>query len=123
MAVVDDGDSFSQLDAEGWTFGRLAKAPDGLPLVEVGSDADRAALVEAAQVVAALDPDVSARVEAVEVRTVDQVLLRLRDGREVRWGSADRAEQKAAVLLDLLAAAPDARTYDVSVPGLPTTRP
>jgi hypothetical protein len=27
------------------------------------------------------------------------------------------------VLLDLLAAVPDARTYDVSVPGHPTTRP
>lgn len=121
VAVVDDGDGYSQLDAEGWTFGRLAKVPDGLPLVEIGSDADRAALVEAAEVVAALDPAVSARVEAVEVGTVDQVVLRLHDGREVQWGSAEQAEEKAAVLLDLLEAVPDARTYDVSVPGLPTT--
>jgi cell division protein FtsQ len=50
-------------------------------------------------------------------------VLRLRDDREVRWGSAEQADEKAAVLLDLLAAVPDARTYDVSVPGHPTTRP
>jgi cell division protein FtsQ len=123
IAVIENGDSFMQLDAEGWTFGApLAKAPAGLPRVKFGPGADDAAQKEAAAVVAALDEAVTARVDHVLVDTVDQILLVLRDGREVRWGSAEQSDQKARVLLQLLEARPDVQTYDVSVPGLPTTK-
>ena len=53
--------------------------------------------------------------------SVDQITLRLRDGREVLWGSADQSAEKAEVLAGLLAARPKASGYDVSVPGMPTT--
>jgi cell division protein FtsQ len=124
VAVIDNGGSFTQLDAEGWTFGApLSKAPPGLPRVEFGPGADDAAQREAAAAVAALDDDVTERVDHVRVDTVDQILLVLRSGSEVRWGSAEQSDEKAQVLLDLLEARPKAEAYDVSVPGLPTTRP
>jgi cell division protein FtsQ len=53
------------------------------------------------------------------VQTVDQISLVLRDGRTVVWGSADESGLKAKVLAVLLRQR--AQTYDVSVPGQPTT--
>lgn len=120
VAVLDRGDRLTNLDASGVAFGRLAKAPAGLPRVKVGPGADGDALAEGAAVVVALDPAVSELVDFVEVRTVDEIDLHLRDGRLVRWGSAEQAEDKAAVLLELLNR--KAEIYDVSVPGAPTTR-
>ncbi|WP_408899149.1 cell division protein FtsQ/DivIB [Nocardioides sp. R1-1] len=120
VAVLDRGDRLTNLDASGVAFGRLAKAPAGLPRVKVGPGADEDALAEGAAVVVALDPAVAELVDFVEVRTVDEIDLHLRDGRLVRWGSAEQAEDKARVILELLNV--DAKVYDVSVPGAPTTR-
>ncbi|KRB75956.1 hypothetical protein ASE01_12975 [Nocardioides sp. Root190] len=120
IAVLDRGTKVVALDADGNAFPAPQRARDGLPRVKVGAGADRDALREGAAVVAALDGEVAELVDHVEVRTVDEILLHLRDGRLVRWGSADQSEDKAAVLLDLLGQ--KATTYDVSVPGAPTTR-
>lgn len=120
IAVVDRGDTLTNLDAEGHTFGQVTRAPSHLPRVEVGANADPDALVEGAEVVAALDDEVRMLVDHVEVESVDRIVLMLRDGREVRWGSAEQSDEKAEVLLLLLEE--DAQIYDVSVPGLPTTQ-
>lgn len=127
IAVVARGERFTQLDEEGVTFGNLPQAPPDLPRVVTGPAASNAALAEAASVVASLSRDVSTLVDHVEVLSVDRILLHLRDGRLVRWGSADQSDDKADVLLALLKAekagnAPKARVFDVSVPGRPTTR-
>ncbi|GAA1523437.1 cell division protein FtsQ/DivIB [Nocardioides humi] len=120
VAILDRGDRLTNLDASGVAFGTLDKAPAGLPRVKVGPGATGDALAEGAAVVVALDPGVTELVEYVEVRTVDEIDLHLRDGRLVRWGSAEQSEDKAAVLLELLNV--EAEIYDVSVPGAPTTR-
>lgn len=122
IAVVDRGDTLTQLDEDGVTFGRLTRLPPDLPLVEVGPEADEDALQEGAAVVAALDEEVKPLVHYVEVETVDRINLLLDDGRTVRWGSAEQSEEKAEVLLHLLDERPDAVVYDVTVPGLPTTK-
>ena len=49
-----------------------------------------------------------------------QVTLGLTEDRQVRWGSADAAADKAAVLGPLLSE--PGRVYDVTSPGLPTIR-
>lgn len=126
IAVIARGEDFTQLDEEGVTFGRVPDVPSGLPRIRTGPGADRAAITEAAAVVSALDDEVSAMVDDVEVASVDRIRLRLRDGREVRWGSADASEEKARVLLAFLNAeesgdAQPSQVYDVSVPGRPTT--
>ena len=73
----------------------------------------------AASVVSSLDPDVAKLVNHVDVQTVDQISLALKGGRTVIWGSAADSATKAQVLKALLKQ--PAKTYDVSVPGQPTT--
>lgn len=119
IAVVDTGSGLRYVDATGAFFGSVT-AEGELPLIVRGAGADNVALAEAAAVVDALDTVVAAMVAQVDVGSVDRIELRLRDGRTVRWGSAEQSAQKAEVLLALLDQ--DAQVYDVSVPGLPTTR-
>ena len=125
LAVVTEGSAYTFLAESGdtFTFSSMPKNPPAsLPRVVVGSDADRLALEEAAAVVAALDDAVTKLVDHVEVETADKILLLLKDGSQVTWGSADQSDEKAEVLLRLLDAKPDAQAYDVSVPSLPTTK-
>ena len=96
-------------------------APKGMPRVRPGSSAGTDALKEAATVVSALPEDLATRVDHVEVETVDQITLVMRDQRRVLWGSAEQSELKAEVV-DKLLAAQRAPFYDVSVPGNPTFR-
>ncbi len=119
VAVVEIGGRFHGLDEQGHQFGDYARVPAGLPRVQTGSDTRTDALAEAARVIAALPGELAATVDHVEVETVDQISLVLRDGRTVVWGSAEKSDEKALVLAALLQH--PARTYDVSVPEQPTT--
>jgi cell division protein FtsQ len=94
---------------------------DELPDAEPGDgDASRDdALREVARVVEALPRAIARRVEHVELASLDSIALVLSDGSQVRWGSADESDLKADVLTTLMSV--PAMTYDVSVPGLPTT--
>lgn len=121
VAVVTLGGRLRGLDADGVVFRDYQRAPDDLPQIETDSDTGAEALREGALVVAALPGDLASAVDHVDVATVDEITLELRDGREVIWGSAEQTEQKAAVLAELLGAV-EAERYDVSVPGQPTTR-
>lgn len=122
VAVVELAGSLRGMDADGVLFRRYDRAPAGLPRVVVPAGTRTEAVVEAARVVGALPEGLAGRVERVEVETVDAISLRLRGGRRVVWGSADDSAAKVRVVDALLTAVPDARTYDVSVPGQPTTR-
>ncbi len=119
VAVVDRGGQLRAVDAEGAVFGSYRRAPADLPRIVPAGASDTDALREAATVVAALPDDVAVLVDHLELRSIDQIDLELRDGRLVRWGSADSSEQKGEVLLALLDQR--AKVYDVSVPGAPTT--
>ena len=122
VAVVELDGQIRGLDAEGIVFREYDALPPGLPQVQPQTSTGTDALKEAAGVVSALPDDLVARVDHVEVQTIDQITLVLRDGREVRWGSADESELKARVLAELLDVQ-QAKVYDVSVPGSPTTLP
>ena len=122
VAVVELDGQIRGLDAEGIVFREYDAVPPGLPRVQPQTSTGTDALKEAAGVVSALPDDLVARVDHVEVQTIDQITLVLRDGREVRWGSADESELKARVLAELLDVQ-QAKVYDVSVPGSPTTLP
>jgi cell division protein FtsQ len=121
VAVVRMGDLLRSLDADGVVFGDRKRLPGDLPMVETSSDTSGDALREAATVAGALEPAFLATVDHLEVETVDQITLVLRDDRIVRWGNAERSEEKAEVLAALLSR--EAAVYDVSVPGSPTTSP
>jgi cell division protein FtsQ len=121
VAVVELDGQLRGMDEDGVVFRDYAQAPPGLPRVQTGSDTSSDALHEAALVVGALPSDLAAKVDHVEVATVDEITLALRDGRTVRWGSSADSDLKAEVLARLLVAV-HAQTYDVSVPGTPTTK-
>jgi cell division protein FtsQ len=123
VAVVEIGGQLRGMDAEGVVFRDYAKAPPGLPLVETGAATGSEALREAALVVGALPGDLAAKIDHVEVTTVDEISLVLRDDRTVEWGSSEESDEKAEVLAALLAApsTKEAHKFDVSVPGQPTT--
>ena len=119
VAVVDFGGRLRGLDKDGVVFLDYRSAPAGLPKVTTPLGTSAEALREAAKVVTALPVELTRLVDHVEVRTVDQITLVLADGRTVVWGSAAESTQKAEVLEALLKR--EAKTYDVSVPGQPTT--
>ncbi len=121
VAVIEIGGRLRGLDAEGVVFDEYKKAPPGLPRISSTSQTTPDALREAATVVAALPKELAAMVDHIEVLTVDQITLVLRDQRIVLWGSSDDSATKAEVLLKLLRQ--PAQVYDVSVPGQPTTCP
>jgi cell division protein FtsQ len=121
IAVVEIGGRLRGLDADGVVFSDYAKAPPGLPRVETEIGTTSAALKEAAKVIAALPQELSLIVDHVQVTSVDQISLVLKDGRTVIWGSAEESDTKAEVVAHLLATV-QAQFYDVSVPSKPTTR-
>jgi cell division protein FtsQ len=121
VAVVEDDAGLHGLDAGGVVFRSYKARPQALPLIRMAADAPADARAEAARVVGVLPQDVAKRVAYVDVHTRDSISLELRDGRVVVWGSADQAGDKARVLDSLLRAVRDAKAYDVSVPGQPTT--
>ncbi|GGO87099.1 hypothetical protein GCM10011584_10900 [Nocardioides phosphati] len=121
VAVVEDDKGLHGLDDSGVVFRSYKARPRALPLIRMAEDVPADARAEAARVVGVLPQGVAKRVAFVDVHTRDAISLELRDGRVVVWGSADQADDKARVLASLLKAVRDARAYDVSVPGQPTT--
>ncbi len=90
VAVVDRGGTLRGLDAEGVMFRRYPSRPTSLPVIRTDGRARTDALAEAARVAGSLPSDIAARVEYVEVRTVDTIALRLRNGRTVPLGERGR---------------------------------
>jgi cell division protein FtsQ len=121
IAVVDIGGQLRGMDEDGVVFRSYKQPPPGLPRVETSIGTTSAALKEAAKVISALPQELSLQVDHVEVKSVDEISLVLKDGRVVVWGSADQSDTKADVVETLLATV-QAQEYDVSVPSKPTTR-
>ncbi len=131
VAVVDREGTWHGLDEEGVLFRSYPERPAGLPQVRVTATTSVEALEEAARVVEALPPVLLARVEVLDVGSIDNISFRLTGealpdggtarGATVTWGSADESEDKARVL-EVLMEEP-ASAYDVTAPGRPTLRP
>lgn len=125
IASVEVAGRLKAMDGDGKLFDVPGSLRD-LPRVTTSGATTGEALQEAARVVAALPEDLASRVDHVQVATVDQVSLVMRDGRTVSWGSADDSDLKSEVLSAMLAEAgagggPEADAdIDVSVPGRPS---
>lgn len=120
VAVVELDGRYRGLDASGVVFRDFDRPPPSLPLVRVAADTRGEAMAEGAAVVGVLPSEITRRIRYVELRTVDEISLVLRNGDTVVWGSAEDAADKAQVLPALLEQ--DGAVYDVSVPGQPTIR-
>lgn len=127
VATVHTGGGQALVDATGTVFpGTGAVDAAGLPalIVSTPGPTDRSTLA-AVEVLGALPEPVRGQVLTVAA-IVDPrgipgtITLGLTDEREVRWGSPERAADKAAVLVPLLTQ--PGRVYDVTSPDLPTIR-
>ena len=121
VLAVDREGTWKGVDEEGVVFRDYPRQPRGLPVVEMQADTPSAALAEAASVVHALPAEILGRTTSLDVRTIDSIVLHLKGGATVSWGSADQAADKARVLEVLLRQ--KGSRYDVTAPGRPTIRP
>lgn len=119
IAVWPGPDGVHLVDATGTAYLTVARAPRGLPelrLARVGPGDDRT--IAALTVLTELPGPLRAQVLSVAARSPADVVLRLTEGRVVRWGDVADGDRKAAVLGPLLTQ--PGEIYDVSSPDLPT---
>ena len=121
VAARAEGGGYAVLDREGRVLETVPQRPPGLPLLRPPASSGPG-LPAALGVLTALPPHVLTLVESLSATTPDSAELGLRDGSSVVWGDAQHAGRKARVLEVLLQREPQARVYDVSAPGTPTTR-
>ena len=113
-SAADNGDI--RIVASTSTWGDLAQQ-----VVDDAEDAGvDAAIAAAATVLAALHEGLRANVEMVEADSAEDITLRFASGREVHWGSADRAEEKAVATELVLTR--EGQRWNVSNPSVPSVR-
>lgn len=115
---LEDAGSFRWVDAAGVIFNTTAQRQP-VPLAQTDAE-DRALLRDVGTVLAALPEQLIKLVELVEAPGANHIVLRLGEGRQVVWGSAQRSGEKAEVLAQLLKQ--QGSVYDVSVPSSPAVR-
>jgi cell division protein FtsQ len=109
------GSDYALVDKTGRQFVRTTTLPADLPHFELAPGADpQSSTMASAQVAAALPKDILARLTSISAGASTAVSLVLRDGRVVRWGSAQRNEEKAQLLVALLKQ--PGNTFDISNP-------
>lgn len=121
VALAGTPQGLAPVDATGVVY--PGPVPAGLPRLTFGAGPDNPATRAALDVLAALPDPLRAQVLTVDAATgggTVQISLGLTEDRQVRWGTADRAPEKAAVLVPLLTR--EGRVYDVTSPDLPTVR-
>jgi len=113
---VQAGGSFQWVDATGTVF---HSSPDKQPVPVVTVDAtDQQLVAGVATVVTALPADLLPDVTSIDAATRDSITLKLNDGRQVIWGSADQSDLKAQVIGPLLKVS--GKVYNVSAPANPS---
>ncbi|MEU3775284.1 FtsQ-type POTRA domain-containing protein [Streptomyces sp. NPDC032472] len=127
VLLIKKDANFVEVDASGVRFDTVAKAPAGVPVLELraaqspsGRRFDEERLLrEAVGVAAGLPEAVAAQTVQVKVGSYDSVVLEMTGRRSVVWGSGEQGEAKGRALTALLKAAPKATHFDVSVPTAP----
>lgn len=117
--AIRAGGGYLLADSTGVVFQAVRNAPSGLVVVDAVPE-DQQVLVDVGTVFSALSPATAAKVSRLEAPTRDGIVLRLRDGSRVVWGSAEESALKSEVLDALLPL--DGSVFDVSAPAFPTRR-
>lgn len=117
--AIPAGGGYLLADATGVVFQAVSTAPSGLVVVEADPNSQRV-LVDVGTVFSALSAATAAKVSRLEAPTRDGIVLRLRDGSRVLWGSAEDSALKSQVLDALLPLG--GSVFNVSAPAFPTRR-
>jgi cell division protein FtsQ len=107
------------VDRSGRQFRTVSVPPAGLPLFDIPTGATATGHA-VATVAGALTAPVLRKLASISADDPSAITLRLRDGRTVQWGSADRSADKVQVLPALLAR--PGTEFDVSNPDLVVAR-
>jgi cell division protein FtsQ len=118
--LASPADGLVLVDASGAVIETVRKAPAGLLTIRAADRVEPVAVRGALAVVAALTPELRARATALRVSSRDDIVVTLRGGVTVVWGSGEDSARKVAVLTALLPK--KATRYDVSAPGAPAYR-
>jgi len=117
--AIPAGGGYLLADASGVVFEAVENAPSGLVVVEADPTSQQV-LVDVGTVFSSLSVATSEKVSRLEAPTRDGIVLRLRDGSRVVWGSAEDSALKSQVLDALLPLG--GTVFNVSAPGFPTRR-
>lgn len=117
--AVSSSSGFDLVDATGVPYTSVGDVPQGLPVANISQDSERLRR-DVATVVSAMPQVLRDRAVLVTAETPDSIVIELRGGAEVVWGSAEESAEKATVIAALLTVS--ASVYDVSSPSHPTTR-
>lgn len=118
VGVLDDAGTPVVVDTEGVQFLRDV-IPEGLTPMRVAAS-DGAAVTAAAQVLAALPPELKGTVQEIRATAADSVTLLFEGDREVFWGTPDRAAEKAEATRVVVTR--DGGRWNVSNPAQPSVR-
>jgi cell division protein FtsQ len=116
---IPAGGGYLVADESGVVFQAVKDQPSGLVRV-VADPNDQAVLADVGVVFSALSDQQREQVNRLEAPSRDGIVLRLRDGSKVIWGSADESSLKAQVLAKLLPLGGD--IFDISAPAFPARR-
>lgn len=114
---ADDG-RYTVVDAAGVVLSTSEERPAGYALIGVAGGTGTAAFTAVGTALRALPAELRSQVDGATASTPDDIVLQLHSGAKVTWGSADQSAEKTVVLKRLMAASPDAGSYDVSSPGV-----
>lgn len=116
VGYVTDGSGFGLVDHDGRQFRTVATTPPALPhfIFPAGKQSEPTGAAIASVAAALSGTPVLVQLTSIQAMTPDDLVLLLRDGRTVTWGSADRNADKARVLPALLAQ--PGRAFDVTNP-------
>jgi len=123
-AIAAPAGGYVLLDDQAVQISTVEAPPPGVPVVGIPPVDNERVLRAVIGVVNALPADLRARVSDISAQTEDSVVMQLRDGPRVEWGSAEQSELKAEVLAVMLSSGEvgTAPVIDVSAPTLPITR-
>ncbi|MGH3439103.1 MAG: cell division protein FtsQ/DivIB [Sciscionella sp.] len=118
IAVFKAGDGWHLVDGRGVPYLKVATAPTGLPVMDLPkvSPEDHATR-SVTSVLAALPRRLLAKVTKITSSPSGDARFTLAGGKQVKWGTAQDSDRKAAVLKVLLTR--PGKVYDVSSPDLP----
>jgi cell division protein FtsQ len=117
--AVSAGSGFDLVDTAGVAYTSVTDVPEGLLVANITGESARLRR-DVATVAAALPKVVRDRAVLVNAGSPDNIVIELRGGAEVVWGSAENSDEKATVIAALLSIS--ASVYDVSSPSHPTTK-
>ncbi len=119
-AVPQDG-HFVLVDRTGVAYREVPAVPAGVAILKVGRPGpEDAATVAGVSVLLSLPPDLRKLLARIDAGSAEQVVLILRDKRQIVWGGAGESATKI-VVARLLISRPG-KVFDVSSPGLATVR-